>query len=270
MLLSAQRLLTRSFRSSRTFSTSLINSNQQLSASERFNKTERFVKSIDSNLFPLGYAVSSSVTGIKAAIAPKLQGDTSTSSSSHPPQPSSASLTAPKPDLALVVSTTSRPASAAGTFTKNAFKAAPVVFSSDSLLSNPRARAVLTNSGCANAVTGKQGMDDAQSCAISINQELSKRDESKSWAEGENPTLLLSTGVIGVPLPMETIQKAITFISGKDQLKLQEERSGNEAEEWLRVARAFMTTDTFPKLRAKKFTLAGKDCSIVGIDKVSG
>lgn len=112
-------------------------------------------------------------------------------------------------------------------------------------------------------------MNDALKCSEEINLALSKRDESKSWVEGENQTLLLSTGVIGVPLPMETIQKGIHFITGKDQLELKEERNGNESQDWLKVARAFMTTDTFPKLRAKKFTLAGRDCSIVGIDKVS-
>jgi len=65
-------------------------------------------------------------------------------------------------DLAVILSTASRPASAAACFTRNAFKAAPVVVSEAVLTRNGgKARAVVVNSGCANAVTGKQGMEDA-------------------------------------------------------------------------------------------------------------
>ncbi|KAK0555090.1 glutamate N-acetyltransferase [Tilletia horrida] len=222
------------------------------------SKTERFVQPIDPANIPRGFIVSATYAGIKAAISPKLTA------------PSSATTSAPvnpKPDLALVVSATPNPAAAAATFTKNVFKAAPVIHSSKALLkgqSNPqgaRAKAILTNSGCANAVTGEAGLRDTIECAKQVSTLLSPA--SSSSTASPDHTLVLSTGVIGVPLPMPTIRKALPHLATANILS-------SSPEAWHEVARAFMTTDTFPKLRARSFELAGRKCSIIGIDKGAG
>ncbi|KDN53449.1 Arginine biosynthesis bifunctional protein ArgJ beta chain [Tilletiaria anomala UBC 951] len=228
------------------------------------NKAARFVLPINKEALPRGFSVSATYGGIKAAISPKLTAPSSTSSPSAPPLD-------PKPDVALIVSAV--PASAAGTFTQNAFKAAPVLFSS-AVLSNPsnkgKVRSVLVNSGCANAVTGDQGYRDAQQCANMVQQLLSPAPGLKSSAEkGEteaksaDDTLVLSTGVIGVPLPMPVFKKTLPFLASGQILR-------NDEEAWYQVARAFMTTDTFPKLRTRTFQLAGMECKMVGIDKGAG
>lgn len=209
-------------------------------------KAERFAKPINPAHLPQGFAVAATYAGIKAAISPS---------------PSKSPAKTPKPDLALI--TTAVPVAAAGTFTKNAFKAAPVVLSSNLLLegassaNGARAKSVLVNSGCANAVTGKAGYDDASRCASLVSELLPAENQE------DNKTLLLSTGVIGVPLPMKDIQAALPRIADKDRLN-------NSEQNWWEVARAFMTTDTFPKLRAKTFHLGGRKCGIVGIDKGAG
>jgi glutamate N-acetyltransferase/amino-acid N-acetyltransferase len=214
------------------------------------SKAARFSTPIDSSHLPLGFKVAATYAGIKAAISPVAT-----------PPPSSSSKSSPKPDLALI--TTDEPVAAAGTFTRNVFKAAPVVLSSDLLLQGSktsrgsRAKSVLVNSGCANAVTGKGGYRDAQQCAEWISKMLPSKNEQ------DNKTLLLSTGVIGVPLPMSAIEKALPEVTRDEVL-------GNQEEKWWQVARAFMTTDTFPKLKAKTFTVGGRKCGIVGIDKGAG
>ena len=220
------------------------------SSSAMASKLARFATPIDAANLPVGFRVAATYAGIKAAISAVTTAPSSASSK-----------TAPKPDLALI--TANEPVAAAGTFTRNVFKAAPVVLSSDLLLqgsktaSGARAKSVLVNSGCANAVTGAGGYQDAKTCADWISQlRPSKHQE-------DNKTLLLSTGVIGVPLPMTAIEKALPQVTTDDVL-------GNEEEKWWQVARAFMTTDTFPKLRAKSFALGGRKCGIVGIDKGAG
>jgi glutamate N-acetyltransferase / amino-acid N-acetyltransferase len=92
-----------------------------------------------------------------------------------------------KPDLAFISS--DRPCSAAAVFTKNKFQAAPVVFSRDLLKRNKNSglQSVLINSGCANAVTGKGGLEDAGKMADAA-------DESVGSKAG---TIVMSTGVIG-------------------------------------------------------------------------
>lgn len=91
-------------------------------------------------------------------------------------------------DLALI--TSDRPASAAAVFTKNVFKAAPVVISRDMIEKrNGRGiRALVANSGCANAVTGKGGMEDGLAMASQVD---------KLVGETEPSTIVMSTGVIG-------------------------------------------------------------------------
>lgn len=92
-----------------------------------------------------------------------------------------------KPDLAVV--TSDRPCAAAAVFTKNKFQAAPVTFSRKILQSraNTGLRSVVINSGCANAVTGAGGLEDAAKMAKTADQRVGSDDS----------TLVMSTGVIG-------------------------------------------------------------------------
>ncbi|KAK4049559.1 glutamate N-acetyltransferase [Microbotryomycetes sp. JL201] len=160
-----------------------------------------------------------------------------------------------KLDLAVIIS--DRPCSAAGTFTRNAFKAAPVVVSSDVLIQrNGKARALVVNSGCANAVTGTQGLQDARAMSEQLDSFLSA--SSSSTATG---TLVMSTGVIGQLLPIKRILAGITSSTAS---------LGQGYSAWLDAAKAFMTTDTFPKLRTRTFELGGKEVRMVGIDKGAG
>ncbi|KAH9839958.1 uncharacterized protein C8Q71DRAFT_702505 [Rhodofomes roseus] len=163
------------------------------------------------------------------------------------------------PDLAVILSTSPRPASAAACFTRNAFKAAPVVVSEQVLNANGgRARAVVVNSGCANAVTGKQGMEDAWAMVRATDALLESSPKEK------NETLLMSTGVIGVNLPISKV------LAGIQSLSKEGRTLGSTFEAWERAAKAFMTTDTFPKLRARTFTVNGRQNRMAGMDKGAG
>lgn len=158
------------------------------------------------------------------------------------------------PDLAIVLSTSSRPTSAAGCFTRNAFKAAPVLVSEEVLAKNEgRIRALVVNSGCANAVTGKQGLEDAWSM-------IKATDALLDPPPPEPSTLVMSTGVIGQNLP---ISKIVTAISSASDF-------GVNFQSWESVAKAFMTTDMFPKLRSRIFTIRDKEYRLAGIDKGAG
>ncbi|KAI0333938.1 arginine biosynthesis bifunctional protein ARG7 [Cubamyces sp. BRFM 1775] len=162
-------------------------------------------------------------------------------------------------DLAVILSTSPRPTSAAACFTRNAFKAAPVIVSQEVLQRNDgRARAIVVNSGCANAVTGKQGMEDAWAMARETDALL---PEPPSTSE----TLVMSTGVIGQTLPIAKILAGIRAQSVGEKRTL-----GSTFDAWERAARAFMTTDTFPKLRARTFTINGKEFRMAGMDKGAG
>lgn len=168
-------------------------------------------------------------------------------------------LSQPPPnDLGLLIST-SPTTSAAACFTLNAFKAAPVVVSTEVLANTGgRARALVVNSGCANAVTGMQGMQDAW--------EMSKTTDAVAAAHGtssssSSATLVMSTGVIGQLLPTPKILQGIESAASS---------LGSDFDHWEAIARAFMTTDTFPKLRARSFALEGKTVRIAGIDKGAG
>lgn len=152
-------------------------------------------------------------------------------------------------DLAVVFS--SQPASAAGVFTLNRVQAAPVVLSRQNLkLSRGRARAVLLNSGCANACTGERGMHDALISARCLASHLDV-DPSR--------ILVASTGVIGSFLP---VPKMLKGISGA--VNALNSRGGNAA------ARAIMTTDTCEKSIAVEGRIAGKTVRIGGMAKGAG
>ncbi len=151
------------------------------------------------------------------------------------------------PDLALIVS--EAPAAAVGMFTRNRTVAAPVVWTRR-ILPAPALRAVIVNSGNANACTGLTGLQHVEAMAAHTAQHLSARKRDVAVA---------STGVIGVPLPVQTLLPAIPrLIQGLS-------RSGGS-----RAARAILTTDTRTKIRAVELTLRGKRVRIGGIAKGSG
>ena len=152
-----------------------------------------------------------------------------------------------KPDLALIVA--DRPVLCAGTFTTNRVVAAPVVLTRDRLRAGV-CQAILVNSGNANACTGAQGLADARRCAALA---------AASLGIAEELVAVCSTGVIGVPLPMERFAEQIPLLAA--------ERSAEGAEA---VARAIMTTDAFPKVVARRVTLGGRECRLVGLAKGAG
>ncbi len=152
-------------------------------------------------------------------------------------------------DLAVLFS--SQPASAAAVFTQNLVQAAPVVLSRKHLkASGGRVRAVLLNSGCANACTGEKGMQDALVSARSLASHL-----------GIEPSnvLVASTGVIGSPLPIRRVLQGISAA-----VSALNSRGGNAA------ARAIMTTDTREKSIALESRFGGKKVRIGGMAKGSG
>jgi glutamate N-acetyltransferase/amino-acid N-acetyltransferase len=166
-------------------------------------------------------------------------------------------------DLGIILSTTPTPASAAASFTKNAFKAAPVLVSQEVLTrTQGRARAVIINSGCANAVTGKQGMDDAWAMV----RETDKLLPAASIASSGEQTLVMSTGVIGQNLPIEKILAGIRAQSPSSS----DSSLKSDFAAWERAAKAFMTTDTFPKLRSRVFEINGREYRMAGMDKGAG
>ena len=161
------------------------------------------------------------------------------------------------PDLAIIAS--ERPCSTAAVFTQNKFQAAPVVLSRQILQnrSGEGIRGIVINSGCANAVTGKHGMEDAEKMA-------STADALYDPPGSPNSTLIMSTGVIGQRLPIDKITNAIP--KGFDNLS-----STHDA--WLGTARAICTTDTFPKLLSTTFALQSspqRTYSIAGMTKGAG
>ncbi|GAA5999508.1 glutamate N-acetyltransferase [Rhodotorula paludigena] len=160
-----------------------------------------------------------------------------------------------KLDLAVIIS--DRPCSAAGTFTRNAFVAAPVTVCKDVLASQKGvARGVVINSGCANAVTGVKGLEDARAMSDQLDSFLSASSSSNGTG-----TLVMSTGVIGQLLPIKKVLQGIEASTAT---------LSSNFNAWNDCARAFMTTDTFPKLRTRTFQLAGKEVRMVGIDKGAG
>ncbi|MGC4083593.1 MAG: bifunctional glutamate N-acetyltransferase/amino-acid acetyltransferase ArgJ [Vicinamibacterales bacterium] len=152
-------------------------------------------------------------------------------------------------DLALIVS--DRPATAAAMFTTNKAQAAPVTVSKEHLAaSGGTARAVIVNSGCANACTGSVGLQDARDMA-SLTATLVGCPEDQ--------VLVASTGVIGVNLKMDRIREGLpaTYAAlGADQ--------GPAA------ARAIMTTDPFPKEAAARVDINGGTVTVGGTAKGSG
>ena len=164
-------------------------------------------------------------------------------------------------DLALIVS--DRPCSAAAVFTQNAYKAAPVIVSREILQQRHGSgvRAIVTNSGCANAVTGSQGLKDAW--------RMSKAVDGVIGEVGEKSTsLVMSTGVIGQRLAIDKIIEGIPMAV---------QQLGSSHSHWHACAKAFCTTDTFPKFGSSSIFLptspssqASQPFRIAGIAKGAG
>ncbi|OVE75263.1 bifunctional ornithine acetyltransferase/N-acetylglutamate synthase [bacterium F11] len=157
-----------------------------------------------------------------------------------------------KKDLALFYS--HLPASGAGVFTQNRVKAAPILITQERLIqSRGKVRAILVNSGSANAATGQEGLRDAKKVSQWLEQglELQKQDV---W--------LASTGLIGVRVKLRQFRSGIKNILKKIGVTpIMEGKSASEA---------ILTTDTKPKVASLSFSLGGVPVKIWGCAKGSG
>ncbi len=150
-------------------------------------------------------------------------------------------------DMAMIYS--ELPCVGAATFTTNKIKAAPVKVSQANLRS-PETRAIVVNSGNANACTGLPGVQSAK---------LMVKRTAKSLGLREREIQVCSTGRIGVQLPIEKMEAAIKDLSGRLS------SDGSSA-----VAKAIMTSDTVPKEFAVQFEVDGKTVSVGGVAKGAG
>lgn len=153
-----------------------------------------------------------------------------------------------KKDMAIIVSDV--PCNAAGCFTTNVVKAAPVQW--DMKTVGNKIKGIVANSGNANACTGKQGLKDTEDTAEKL--------ASLTGVNKEN-ILVCSTGVIGVNLPMNIILKGV-----EDTFAL----LGDSADKGDLAAEAIMTTDTYAKKAAAEIEIGGKTVTIGGMAKGSG
>jgi glutamate N-acetyltransferase/amino-acid N-acetyltransferase len=157
-------------------------------------------------------------------------------------------LKTPGPDkLDLGILLSDRPASAAILLTQNTFAAAPVILCRERI-GRGQARAVIGNAGNANACTGEQGLADAH--------EMASLAARKTGLYPED-VLVASTGLIGVPLPMDLIRAGVEAIDLS--------ADGGHV-----IARAIMTTDTRPKEAAVELELGGKTVRVGGMAKGAG
>ncbi|MGB9802244.1 bifunctional glutamate N-acetyltransferase/amino-acid acetyltransferase ArgJ [Desulfofundulus sp.] len=152
-----------------------------------------------------------------------------------------------KRDIALIFSGV--PARAAGVFTTNLVKGAPVLVTMERIASGS-ARAVVVNSGNANTCNGEQGIRDALAMT---------RETARVLNIPEEDVLVASTGVIGQPMPMDRILPGIAAAARELS-----PRGGSDA------AEAIMTTDTEPKETAVSLTLSGHTVTVGGMAKGSG
>lgn len=153
-------------------------------------------------------------------------------------------------DMAMVYSKT--PCRAAGVFTTNVVKAAPVLWDKEVVESEWEAQAIVVNSGIANACTGKLGYEYCRETAGAAADALEISPQS---------VLICSTGVIGMQLPMEKMTEGVRMLA--KAIKPGEE-AGTDA------AKAIMTTDTRNKQVAVKVAIGGKEVTIGGMCKGSG
>ena len=153
-------------------------------------------------------------------------------------------------DMALIYS--GIPCRAAGTFTTNVVKAAPVKWDQKIVAEAPYVQAVVVNSGIANACTGAEGYGYCKETA---------EEAAKVLGVPETAVLVASTGVIGMQLPMDRLKKGISLLK---------EAKGEGAEKGTAAAKAIMTTDTIHKEIAVQVELGGKTVTIGGMSKGSG
>lgn len=153
-------------------------------------------------------------------------------------------------DMAMIYSKV--PAVAAGTFTRNVVKAAPVKWDQQVVGESPFVQAVVMNAGIANACTGQEGTGYCKETAEAAGSALGIPGQA---------VLVASTGVIGMQLPMDRLRAGI----GAMVPKLEDTRQVAEA-----AAQAIMTTDTHKKEAAVTFTVDGKTVTVGGMSKGSG
>lgn len=153
-------------------------------------------------------------------------------------------------DMAMVISAV--PCTAAGVFTRNLVKAAPVQWDAGKLQENGVAQAVVINSGIANACTGEEGYRNVEETAACMAEEFGIRLEQ---------VMVMSTGVIGQPLPMDVICQGIKELH---------KALGNDAEAAHNAAQAILTTDTHSKEIAVSLEINGKQVKMAGMCKGSG
>ena len=155
-----------------------------------------------------------------------------------------------KKDMAMVFSST--PCAAAGVFTTNLVKAAPVKWDKEIVTTSPYVQAVVVNSGIANACTGAEGLgycaETAAEAAVALNIP-------------KTAVLVASTGVIGKQLPIDKIKSGVTALS---------KVLGSSREDAKLAAEAIMTTDTKSKEVACTLELDGKQVTVAGMCKGSG
>ncbi len=150
----------------------------------------------------------------------------------------------------LTVITLAEGSQVAGVFTRNRFCAAPVQLCRRHLAADVGPRALVINTGNANAGTGEDGLARAFSTCVALAQKLNLSPEQ---------VLPFSTGVIMEPLPHDRIAAGLP--AALDDLK---------ADNWAVAAEAIMTTDTVPKAASRQIQLGGKTVSITGISKGAG
>lgn len=155
-----------------------------------------------------------------------------------------------KKDMAMVFSST--PCAAAGVFTTNLVKAAPVKWDKEIVTTSPYVQAVVVNSGIANACTGAEGLGY---CADTVAEAAAALNIPKT------AVLVASTGVIGKQLPIDKIKSGVTALS---------KVLGSSREDAKLAAEAIMTTDTKSKEVACTLELDGKQVTVAGMCKGSG
>lgn len=153
-------------------------------------------------------------------------------------------------DMAMIYSTV--PCKAAGTFTTNVVKAAPVKWDQKVVYEQPYAQAVICNSGIANACTGEEGYGYCKETADAAAEILNI---------SPNSVLVASTGVIGMQVPVEKIKNGVKMMA---PVLSGEISAGTDA------AKAIMTTDTVHKEVAVEIEIGGKTVTIGGMCKGSG
>ncbi|MBU9737976.1 bifunctional glutamate N-acetyltransferase/amino-acid acetyltransferase ArgJ [Diplocloster agilis] len=153
-------------------------------------------------------------------------------------------------DMAMICS--EKPCKAAGTFTTNVVKAAPVKWDAEIVKNSPYVQAVVVNAGIANACTGEEGMGYCKETSVKAGELLGIPADA---------VLVASTGVIGMQLPMERITAGVAgmvplLARGREAAKL--------------AAEAIMTTDTVSKEAAATVEIGGKTVTVAGMCKGSG